>query len=210
MNDNPRLEHYEWCHMWHDNTNLSPEDEAASLRILFIGDSITNGSFPKCRDILRKEYTKKKLNLDFLVTSKGIDNPDIIREIDYMFSHCNYDLIHFNNGLHGMGIPDDEYESCYDEVISHILKKYPASKLALMTVTPLSKNGDTKVFCNERVDARNIAVRKIAHKHGLDIDDLFSVVEGISEIRSTDGYHYTDSGYLMLGRAMADFILKRI
>lgn len=210
MNDTPHLEHYEWCHMWHDNSNLSPNEEKDSKRILFIGDSITHGSYPKCSGFLKAEYTKHKLNLDYLTTSKGIDNPDIIREINYMLSPFEYDYIHFNNGLHGMGLPNEAYEKCYDEVISHILERYPASKVALMTVTPLSKNGDTTVFRNEVVDARNISVRRIAEKHGLEIDDLYAVVAGKSEIRAFDGYHYTDEGYILLGRAMADFILKHI
>lgn len=210
MNDTPHLEHFEWCHMWHDHTNLSPEEEKNAVRILFIGDSITHGSFPKCRDFLRADYTEKLLNLDYLTTSKGIDNPDIIKEIDYMFSHCEYDYIHFNNGLHGMGLTNEVYESCYDEVICHILEKYPAEKVGLMTVTPLTVNGDTTTFRNEKVDARNEAVRRIAAKHGLAIDDLYSVVMGKTDIRTEDGYHYLDPGYVMLGRAMADFILDKI
>lgn len=210
MNDTPHLEHYEWCHIWHDNTNLTPEQEEASKRLLFIGDSITNGSFPKCRGFLREEYTACPLNLDYLITSKGIDNPDILKEIDYVFSHCKYDYIHFNNGLHGWRFPIETYESCYEEVIRHILAVYPPEKLGLMTVTPLTVNGDTKTFRNENVDARNVVVKRLAEKYGLDVDDLYSVVMGKSEIRTEDGFHYTDEGYVLLGRAMADFILKHI
>ena len=210
MNDRPKLEQYEWMRVWHDHPALSDEEKANSKRILFIGDSITNGSFPKCKNFLLDEYKKCNLYLDHLVTSKGIDNIDLIWEIDYMLGHCEYDYIHFNNGLHGMGIPTEEFEKYYEEVVCHILERYPASKLGLMTVTPLTYNGDTTKFRNEIVDARNIAVRNIADKYGLDIDDLYSVVMGKTDIRSTDGYHYTDEGYEILGRAMADFILLKI
>lgn len=210
MNDTPHLEHYEWVHMWHDHTNLSQEEEAESKRILFIGDSITHGSFPKCKNYLLNDYQKCPLNLDYMTTSKGIDNPDILWEIDYMFSHCNYDYIHFNNGLHGMGITTELYEKYYDEVICHILQKYPPEKLGLMTVTPLSKNNDVTVPMNEKVDARNQAVLRIAAKHNLKVDDLYSVVIGKSEIRTADGYHYLDEGYELLGRAMANFILENL
>lgn len=210
MNDTPHLEHYEWLNIWHDHTNLSEEEEKNSRRILFIGDSITHGSFPKCKDFLLKDYDKFPLNLDYLITSKGIDNPDILREIDYMLGHCTYDLIHFNNGLHGMGLSNEDFDKYYEEVICHILEKYPPEKLTLMTVTPLTANGDTTVFRNDKVDARNITVRRVADKYGLAIDDLYSVVMGKSDIRAVDGYHYTTDGYILLGRAMADFIISKL
>ena len=79
-----------------------------------------------------------------------------------------------------------------------------------MTVTPLTKNGDTSEFRNEKVDARNVTVRRVAEKYGLAIDDLYSVVMGKSDIRAADGYHYTEEGYVTLGRAMADFVLSKI
>ena len=51
MNHNCKLEHFEWVNVWHDHTNLTPEEEASSRRLLFIGDSITVSgimtAFPK-------------------------------------------------------------------------------------------------------------------------------------------------------------------
>lgn len=210
MNDTPHLEQYEWLHVWHDHPTEPKNKEDKAKRVLFIGDSITHGSFPKCKNFLLDEYKSCALYLDYLTTSKGIDNPDILWEIDYMLGHCSYDLIHFNNGLHGMGLSEEDFDKYYEEAVCHILEKYPPEKVCLMTVTPLTKNGDTSTFRNEKVDARNVTVHRVAEKYGLAIDDLFSVVMGKSDIRSADGYHYTDEGYIMLGRAMADFIKSNI
>ncbi|MBQ7821867.1 MAG: SGNH/GDSL hydrolase family protein [Clostridia bacterium] len=210
MNPNPRLEHYEWCHIWHNDTNLTPEQAKDHKRILFIGDSITNGSFGKCRDILTAEYKACPLSFSYLITSKGIDNPDFLREIGYVLSAFNYDYIHFNNGLHGMSIPVEEYESCYCEIIEHILEKIASDKLALMNVTPLTFGGDRTKWRNETVDVRNEAIKRIADKYGLKIDDLYSAVMGKSELRADDGYHYNDDGYMVLARAMADFIMENL
>jgi len=54
------------------------------------------------------------------------------------------------------------------------------------------------------------AVDRLAEKYGITIDDLYSVVMDKSDIRASDGYHYTDEGYCILGRAMADFIKSNI
>jgi len=210
MNDTPHLEKYEWLHIWQENTNQSPEEEHKCKRILFIGYSITHGSYPKCKKFLLGDYTEHPLCLDYLTTSKGIDNPDIIWEIDYVTSRFRYDYIHFNNGLHGMGLTEEVFGNCYEQVVCHILDKYPASALGLMTVTPLTASGDPTVFRNEKVDKRNIAVKSIAEKYSLAVDDLYSVVMGKTDIRSEDGYHYLDSGYELLGRAMADFIISKL
>ncbi len=40
-----------------------------------------------------EEYKKCPLNLDYLTTSKGIDNPDILWEIDYMLGRAMADFI---------------------------------------------------------------------------------------------------------------------
>ena len=64
MNDTPHLEQYDWLRVWHDHPDLSPEEKANSKRILFIGDSITNGSFTKCKNFLLDEY--KNYRSDFV------------------------------------------------------------------------------------------------------------------------------------------------
>ena len=210
MNKNPKLEQWEWCHMWHNHSNLSPEAASEHKRVLFIGDSITNGSFGACSKIMEEEYKNCPLSFSYLVTSKGIDNPDLMREIDYMLSSFKYDYIHFNNGLHGMGIPVDEYESCYHEIVDLLLTKITPDKLALMTVTPLTHGGDTTKWRNETVDVRNEAVRRIAAKYSLKIDDIYSVVMGRSELRVEDGYHYNDEGKQVIARAKADFVMENL
>ena len=107
MNPNAKLEHFEWVNMWHDHTNLTTEKEASSKRLLFVGDSITNGMRLYLPGLIREKLGANEptdVNVDFLVTSKGIDNPDIIRELEYMTCGYKYDFIHFNNCLHGFSV----------------------------------------------------------------------------------------------------------
>ena len=208
MNKNPRLEQWEWCHMWHNHSNLSAEE--AGKRILFIGDSITSGSFAACSKIIEDEYKNGPVSFSYLITSKGIDNPDFMREVDYILSSFKYDYVHFNNGLHGMHIPVDEYESCYCEIVDLILNKVTPDRLALMTVTPLTRNKDVTDWNNGTVDVRNEAVRRIANKYSLKIDDIYSVVMGRSELRVEDGYHYNDDGKQVIARSMADFVMENL
>lgn len=212
MNPNAKLEHFEWVNIWHDHTNLTAEEESQSKRLLFIGDSITNGMRQFLPAMLREKYTECPLNVDFMVTSKGIDNPDILRELDYMMKDYNYDVVQFNNCLHGFSVNEQDYETYYEEVICHILEKVAPEKLCFMLGTPLSVKDkpDTYERQNERVCNRNEAVKRIAQKHGVAVNNLYSVVYGNTEIRALDGYHYNADGYEILAEACSDFIVEKL
>lgn len=212
MNHNCKLEHFEWVNVWHDHTNLTPEEEASSRRLLFIGDSITNGMRQFLPAMLREKYTAAPLNVDFMTTSKGIDNPDLIRELDYMTKDSRYDFVQFNNCLHGFSVNEEDYETYYNEAVGFLIKRVGADKLALMLGTPLSVNGNPAEYGNgnERVKARNEAVKRIAEKHGLPVNNLYDVVFGKADIRANDGYHYNEDGYELLADKCSDFAVSKL
>ena len=212
MNYNCKLEHFEWVNIWHDNTLLSPEEEAASRRVLFVGDSITNGMRQFLPAMLRENFTATPLNVDFMTTSKGIDNPDLIRELEYMTKDLEYDYIQFNNCLHGFSVNEEDYERYYGEVVGMLIKRVGNGKLALMLGTPHTVKGNPAELSelNNRVKARNEAVRRIAEKNALPVNDLYSVVVGNAEIRSDDGYHYKAEGYELLADKCSDFIVGKL
>ena len=200
----PPREYAEWANFWFEQGS-----DFEKARVMLIGDSITNGYRRTVQELVRD----KDIYVDMAVGSRCAGDPALDAEIECCLGRANgydYKVIHFNNGLHGMGLSDEDFDKYYEEVICHILEKYPPQKLTLMTVTPLTKNGDTSVFRNEKVDARNITVQRVAKKYGLAVDDLYSVVMGKSDIRALDGYHYTVDGYVILGRAMADFVLDNL
>lgn len=215
MNPNAKREHFEWVNMWHDHTNLTPEREAAAKRLLFIGDSITNGMRPYLPVALRDKLAVKEaedVNVDFLTTSKGIDNPDLIRELEYMTSGYTYDFIQFNNCLHGFSVEESDYAVYYEEVVKFLLHRVTADKMVIMTGTPHSVKDNPEEYSelNNRVCRRNCIVKEIAEKYGIAVNDLYSAIYGKAEYRSNDGYHYNSDGYEFLADVTSDFAIKLI
>src|SRR5258705_12132300 len=84
-------ESIEWLDVWMPNTN-----DTTLPRILLIGNSITRGYYPEVQNVLAgKAYMAR------LTTSKSIGDPALLKEIELIMSYYKFDIVHFNNGLHG-------------------------------------------------------------------------------------------------------------
>ena len=53
---------------------------------------------------------------------------------------------------------------------------------------------------NGKVVERNAAVKRIAARHGLAVNDLYTPLLSLSSLRSDDGYHYREEGYRLIGK----------
>ena len=194
----PVYESIEWSNFWVEHPG-----ETDRPRVLLVGDSITLGS-----KHLVKELMGDEMYVDTLTTSHALDNPDYLRELDDMLARNRYEVIHFNNGLHGFHLSAEAYEALYDVVVAHLLEKCPETKLVLGLSTPISDGEHTERLGekNDVVVARNEAVRRIAERYGLPVNDSYALVLGIPEIRATDSYHYLEPGYRRIAEQMAAFL----
>jgi len=102
----------EWCNIWIPDTN-----ETKLPRVLLIGDSITGGYGPKVADAL-----KGKVSVARLTTSKSIGDPALLAEVALVLGQCRFDVVHFNNGLHGWGYTEEEYQQHFPELLATIRK----------------------------------------------------------------------------------------
>ena len=101
----PKRETVEWIDVWLPHTN---DDKLP--RVLLIGNSITRGYYPKVEKLLKgKAYVAR------LTTSKSLGDPALIQEINLIMSYGKFDLVHFNNGLHGWEYTEDEYDQGYSQ-----------------------------------------------------------------------------------------------
>lgn len=196
-----QIEDYEWAQLWWEEANSKSE------RILLIGDSITNAYWY----YVNKAF-KGKFCVDKLATSKGPDNDLFLYEIDYFLKKAgnSYQTIHFNNGLHARHLSADDYGIYVDKVLAHIVASAPNSRIIAALSTPVTKNGNTAEYAefNEEVIKRNEKLKASAEKYGVVVNDLYSAVCGKAEIRTSDGFHYNDEGYVILGTAVVNAISK--
>jgi hypothetical protein len=75
---------------------LSHANESNLPRVLLIGDSIARDYFPEVEtNLAGKAYVAS------LATSRSVSDPVLLQEIALLLDNTKFDVIHFNNGMHG-------------------------------------------------------------------------------------------------------------
>lgn len=204
---NPPREYAEWCNYWCESGS-----DYTKPRVLLIGDSITNSY----RAGVQALYPDKNVLVDMVVGSRCAGDPALEAEIQLAagpVSGYTYDVIHFNNGLHG-GCNDtmiglEPYVMGMTRCIELLKKLQPKAKLILATSTVLvAKGGEPGVWDKERnafVLNRNDAVRKLAEKYGCSLDDLFELVT-TNAFAQPDGCHYGEEGRAALAKQVFESV----
>ena len=121
----------EWCDIWlpHANQTNLPH-------VLMIGDSITRAYYP----MVEKQLAGTAY-VDRLATSAFIADPMLLSEIKLVLDSQKYDVIQFNNGLHGASHPVAEYRTAFPKLLATIREHARGAKLIWANTTPL-KTGE--------------------------------------------------------------------
>jgi lysophospholipase L1-like esterase len=198
--EKPKIEreNIEWCDVWipgATNTNKP--------RVLLVGDSITKGYYKVASDQLGEKATCTRF-----ATSACVADPAFHVQLEALLSQYTFALIHFNNGLHGVGYTEEEYQAGYEKALKTIQKHSPSTKLILALSTPLNEKSSANGL-NPRIDERNRIVRALAKTYGAAVNDLHSISKGHPEYY-TDAYHYKAAAIELQGKQVAEAIKERI
>ena len=133
--------------------------------------------------------------------------------------HDDVDVVHWNAGLwdtlvlyqDGCLTPPDFYEYFIDKTCERIKKLFPNAKIVFATSTPVIEEKypkpDESMRYNADVERYNEIAIKTVKKHGVEINDLHSVVKGLSKDYYSDMTHlYTPEGT----QAITNAVLKAI
>src|SRR5712671_783082 len=184
----PSLENIEWCDIW-----ISHANETNLPRVLLIGDSITRGYYPEVEKRLAgKAFVAR------LATSRFVADPVLLKEIASVLDGAKFDVIQFNNGMHGWQHSEAEYRKAFPKLIKTIRAHAPGARLIWATTTPLRDGkgvtGDTKAgYSDERVAARNAIAAEIVTARKILTNDLNAAVRGHPEYHS-DNVHFNTQG----------------
>jgi hypothetical protein len=191
-------ENIEWLDVWVPNSN-----DRDQPRVLLIGDSITRAYFPEVEQRL-----KGKAYLARLATSKSVGDPALLKEIELVLAETHFDVIHFNNGMHGDGYSEGEYRAAFPAFVEAIRRGAPGAKLIWATTTPVRQRDDLKQLApkTERVRSRNAIAAEILTKRNIPTDDLFTLVEHHPEYWKSDGVHFGPDGV----KAQAEQVARKI
>jgi hypothetical protein len=191
-------ESIEWCDIW-----VPHADKSDLPRVLLIGDSITRGYSGEVEKRLAgKAYVAR------LATSRFLSDPVFAAEIKLILSEAKFDIIHFNNGMHGWGYTEEDYRQSFPEFISLLRHGAPGAKLICAKTTPVRVSGKISELDpkTERVRVRNAIAGEFAAKENIPVDDLFGLVIDHPEYNDNGGVHFTSAGI----QAQADKVAAEI
>ena len=191
-------EEIEWLDVW------VPGNSNKQLpKVLLIGDSMARAYY---REV--EEKLKGKAVVGRLTTSKSLGDPAYLAEVKLILSQTRFDVVHFNNGLHGPGYTEAEYAAALPELLTTIRTGAPGARLIWATSTPVrvADKLNTLSEQNERSKRRNALAAQVMAKESIPINDLFTLVAEKPEWYSRDGVHLNAKGVTALASQVADII----
>jgi hypothetical protein len=144
-------ERIEWCDIW-----IPSADDSKLPRVLLIGDSITRGYYPRVEQGLSGKALVARLT-----TSKSLGDPALLAEVELVVKQYPWDVIHFNNGMHGWGYTEQEYGASFPKLIAQLRKDAPKAKLIWANTTPVRVSGKL-----EQIEARTERVKHLRGSGG--------------------------------------------
>jgi hypothetical protein len=184
----PARESIEWCDIW-----ISHANETNLPRVLLIGDSIVRDYYPEVEKQLAGKAFVARLS-----TSRFISDPVLLKEIELVLGGTKFDVIQFNNGMHGWQHTEAEYRKAFPKLIKIIRAHAPKARLIWASTTPLRDGkgvtGDTNAkYSDERIAARNAIAAEFVTAQNIPTDDLNTAMQGHPEYHS-DNVHFNGQG----------------
>lgn len=187
------------------------ESDTSKPRVLFIGNSISDGYFNKV-----SSHLDNFVNCDHLATSRCIEDPSFFKETKIAMAKYKHAVIHFNNGLHGWHLTNEEYQKGLERYVKFLkLKKSKDCFLIYSLTTPVSSKEQGQKLDpvrNQIVLSRNRIAHEIMEKNNIPVIDLYSLIEAELDkyIISKGNVHYKEEGYDMMAKMISNEILRLI
>ena len=183
-------------------------------RVLIIGDSISLGYTWEVRKLLAGKANVQHPEVNCWSTQFGLDH------VKQWLGEKHWDVIYFNFGLHDLKYLNDKSEYVTPDKGLQVasIKGYQANlrkivailrstgaKLIFATTTPVP-NGNTGRVPGDEI-RYNTAATEIMREVGVEIDDLWSVVNpSLTTLQQPHDAHFTAEGYRVLGVEVASRI----
>jgi hypothetical protein len=183
-------ENIEWLDVWLPDTNRHD-----LRRVLLVGDSITRSYAKQVEANL-----KGKAYVGRLATSKSLGDPALLDQIALILKEQPFDVIHFNNGMHGDGYTEAQYGAAIPGLLEIFRRLAPRAKLMWASTTDVRvKNNLAEISPKtNRILERNRIAAAIMSQRNIPIDDLFSAIKDHGEYHVEDGVHFNPQGVEVL------------
>ena len=151
-------------------------------RVLLVGDSICNGYQAGVARAL-----EGKMNVSYWISSYCVTSPGYLKRLELCLDEAKYDVVHFNNGLHSLGTPTEDWAKGLEAALRLIREKQPSARIVWATSTPLKDPGRTA-----KARALNAAAADVVKRlGGIATDDLFALLDPLDREQNwSDTYHH--------------------
>jgi len=195
-------ESIEWCNIWVTGGNKQDRP-----RVLLVGDSIVMGYYGVVEKRLgTRAYCAR------LATSKCAGDPALLAEVAMVLEQYRFDVVHFNNGLHGWGYRAEQYRAGMEALVAALRKGAHGARLIWANTTPVRQRGKLETLSprTAKVRERNRIAAEIMAKAKIPTVDLFGLVEGHPDYAAADGVHFSTKGRQAQGEHVAEAIRQQL
>ncbi len=183
-------------------------------KVILIGDSIRMGYQETVRQALAG------LAEVIYPAENGETSRNVLAHLDEWVLRQAPDVVHLNCGLHDLkrefdsgsvAVPVDEYQANVRRILEEI-KGRTGAAVIWATTTPVNQARHRAAKTFDRfepdVDRYNTAAGQAAAGLAVPVNDLAALVlaTGRDRLLDEDGVHFTEEGYTLLGRAVAEKI----
>jgi lysophospholipase L1-like esterase len=167
-------------------------------RVLLIGDSVSRGYTQAVRKELKGVANVHRAPENCGPVANGL------RKLDVWLGDKQWDLIHFNFGIHDRATPPADYAKRLEELLDRMEKS--GARIVWASTTPIpddpSKGQKSASIVERNALAAGIIKRR---RHG--VDDLFSkVAPSLETYQNPNDVHFNPAGYDFLGVQVAESI----
>lgn len=178
-------ENTEWTHTWIVNTN-----DAFKPKVLLIGDSHVERYYPVVARNLGDSVSCSKFT-----SSKSLGDPVFIKQLESVLMINEFDIIAFNNGLHGADYNIEQYAG-YIPVVYELLKKNAKQSVIWVNNTAIREKNNIEAFAdrNKQIIERNSFISEFTKENNIKLIDFYSATANNLEYYSDDGIHFNSTG----------------
>jgi hypothetical protein len=157
--------------------------------VLLLGDSITRNYYPGVMHSLDGQA-----NVYLFATSASVGDPRLPNEIRqfYAMESVRFGVVHFNNGMHGWGYSEEQYQEGFPAFLRVVQSIVPSGRLIWATTTPVKSNTSNGAS-NPRIDARNEIAKAFVTGRDIAVDDQHALMSHHSDLYQ-DLVHFSDTG----------------
>ncbi len=177
-------------------------DDPKLPRVLLIGDSVSRGYTQNVRKMLQGKANVHRAPANCGPTALGL------KKIDVWLGDGQWEVIHFNFGIHDRNTPVDDYQQRLKQLVKRMQKT--GAKLVWASTTPIPDDPTKKQTAASIVE-RNAIAAQVMKTHQVVINDLFiAVTPHLEKLQNPNDVHFNAAGYEFLGQRVAEAITQAL